>query len=420
MDRRDAEHLGHKADDHDRRPASRSGVDEPLRRSTISRVAGPTLGVGDIRLTGTAANGQRYMVAPKTVWAVAASPRGARRGRPRSDRAADAAGPARRLQAAAAGHRRDRLRPFRELRRRPASAADAPSRSADPALVRQAESSDGAAGRRHPARSPSRAELLAALSIAIDLGLGQPAEHMLRSARHRDQDRRPARAGPGAARLLLLHGADHVDRVSRRLPRVRPLVRRRHRCAPRLLSGRLVGAAVSAIPVSNTARGQPLLQRLSLMATLFVGRARPVHPAHPLALHLGGRARRPAGAERRACSRCSATPSSDTTAAACPAASRGDAIPMQMRVAQLADMVEVHHRTYGVDGAVAMARSRRGGQFDPRSSTRSPPTPRRSWPVRAAGTRGRSRCARRPTTGHAPRRGANSTRCLWRSATSST
>jgi HD-GYP domain-containing protein (c-di-GMP phosphodiesterase class II) len=34
-------------------------------------------------------------------------------------------------------------------------------------------------------------------------------------------------------------------------------------------------------------------------------------------------------------------------------------------VAQLADMVEVHQRQYGVGGAVAMARSRRGGQFDP-------------------------------------------------------
>src|SRR5205807_2641820 len=29
---------------------------------------------------------------------------------------------------------------------------------------------------------PTRAELLAALSVAIDLGLGQPAEHMLRAA----------------------------------------------------------------------------------------------------------------------------------------------------------------------------------------------------------------------------------------------
>src|SRR5215468_5057449 len=32
------------------------------------------------------------------------------------------------------------------------------------------------------AEPPRRAELLAALSVAIDLGLGQPAEHMLRAA----------------------------------------------------------------------------------------------------------------------------------------------------------------------------------------------------------------------------------------------
>lgn len=46
---------------------------QPSTLSAISRVAGPILGVGDIRLTGTAANGQRYMVAPKTLWAVADS-----------------------------------------------------------------------------------------------------------------------------------------------------------------------------------------------------------------------------------------------------------------------------------------------------------------------------------------------------------
>jgi HD-GYP domain-containing protein (c-di-GMP phosphodiesterase class II) len=36
-----------------------------------------------------------------------------------------------------------------------------------------------------------------------------------------------------------------------------------------------------------------------------------------------------------------------------------------MRVAQLADVAEVHQRMYGVPGAVAMARSRRGGHLDP-------------------------------------------------------
>ncbi len=43
----------------------------------------------------------------------------------------------------------------------------------------------------------------------------------------------------------------------------------------------------------------------------------------------------------------------------------GKAIPIEMRIAQVADMAEVHHRLYGTDGAVAMVRSRRNGQFDP-------------------------------------------------------
>jgi HD-GYP domain-containing protein (c-di-GMP phosphodiesterase class II) len=48
-----------------------------------------------------------------------------------------------------------------------------------------------------------------------------------------------------------------------------------------------------------------------------------------------------------------------------PTGAQGDAIPIQMRVAQVAEMAEVHHRTYGVEGAMAMVRTRRGGQFDP-------------------------------------------------------
>src|SRR6185437_9629006 len=43
----------------------------------------------------------------------------------------------------------------------------------------------------------------------------------------------------------------------------------------------------------------------------------------------------------------------------------GDRIPLEMRIAQLADTAEVHDRLGGVDAAVAMAQSRRGGQFDP-------------------------------------------------------
>lgn len=39
----------------------------------ISRVAGRALGVGEMRLAGSASNGQFFMVAPRTVWAVTAS-----------------------------------------------------------------------------------------------------------------------------------------------------------------------------------------------------------------------------------------------------------------------------------------------------------------------------------------------------------
>lgn len=39
----------------------------------IGRAAGPILGVGTIRLSGAAPNGQRYRIAPKRVWAVADS-----------------------------------------------------------------------------------------------------------------------------------------------------------------------------------------------------------------------------------------------------------------------------------------------------------------------------------------------------------
>jgi HD-GYP domain-containing protein (c-di-GMP phosphodiesterase class II) len=43
----------------------------------------------------------------------------------------------------------------------------------------------------------------------------------------------------------------------------------------------------------------------------------------------------------------------------------GEAISLPMRLFHLADMVEVHHRTGGPDAAVEVARAKRGKQFDP-------------------------------------------------------
>ena len=44
---------------------------------------------------------------------------------------------------------------------------------------------------------------------------------------------------------------------------------------------------------------------------------------------------------------------------------RGDSVPLASRLAQLAEYMEVAHRVGGEDAAVAMARKRRGSQFDP-------------------------------------------------------
>lgn len=45
----------------------------PAVLAVLGRVAGAALGAGQLRLTGTAPNGQRFMVGPRTVWVVADS-----------------------------------------------------------------------------------------------------------------------------------------------------------------------------------------------------------------------------------------------------------------------------------------------------------------------------------------------------------
>jgi hypothetical protein len=52
---------------------SESAWSDPTTLRRLSRVATRTLGVGDIRLTGRAPNGQCYMMAPRQLWVVADS-----------------------------------------------------------------------------------------------------------------------------------------------------------------------------------------------------------------------------------------------------------------------------------------------------------------------------------------------------------
>jgi HD-GYP domain-containing protein (c-di-GMP phosphodiesterase class II) len=53
-----------------------------------------------------------------------------------------------------------------------------------------------------------------------------------------------------------------------------------------------------------------------------------------------------------------------------PGGLKGDAVPIASRVAQLAEFVEVAYRTGGIEAATTIARQRSGGQFDPELAAR--------------------------------------------------
>lgn len=211
---------------------------------------------------------------------------------------------------------------------------------------------------------PTRAELLAALSVAIDLGLGQPAEHMLKSAliATRLADRlglaRPQRDAVYYTTLIMWIGC-HAD--SHEFARwFGDDIAVRHDS----YFVDWTGMPYQRFILGNIKRGESLLDRLKTISSLVVnarGQVSQLIHSHCMSaallaerMGLDGdvRAALPFAFER-------------WDGAGLPTGAGGDAIPLPMRIAQLADAMEVHHRTFGLDGAVATARKRRGGQFDP-------------------------------------------------------
>lgn len=209
------------------------------------------------------------------------------------------------------------------------------------------------------------AELVASLSLATDLGLGQPQEHVLRQsviAR-----RLAAAAGLGdeheaavyyvslltwvgciadSHELATWFGNDlrvradsyHVDKAG--LPMAR------------FLLGQLAAA------------GGPPLRRIALAGGFLTGGFRDVMStfvshcettgdiADRLGLDAGIRRALPQAFER-------------WDGKGSPDGLRGDRIEPVMRIVQIADDVEVAHRVGGVPGALTMLRARRGSEFDP-------------------------------------------------------
>lgn len=210
----------------------------------------------------------------------------------------------------------------------------------------------------------SRTELLAALSVAIDLGLGQPTDHMLRSAVigsrlaqrlgldendratvfycclvmwigcHADSHEYARWFGDDIAVRYESHfidwsGAPYRRFLFRNLGRQTSLPHR----------------AMLAAKVLVDARGNlgGLVQSHCLSASLLadeIGLGPDVGRALPFTY------------ER-------------WDGSGLPTAAAGDRLPVAIRVAQVADIAEVHHRAHGTRAAAAEVAARSGTQFDP-------------------------------------------------------
>jgi len=208
------------------------------------------------------------------------------------------------------------------------------------------------------------AELVAAFSLATDLGMGQPMEHVLRSwliaVRLGERLGMDAEARVALYYVMVLAWAGCVADTAEVAAWFGDDIAFRHDSYRVDLAGLpLIGFALS-----HAGAGTPFLHRLRLTTNLVL---------------TGGRA-----IERGLMSHCLSTTQLaerlGLTAEVCdplrqvftrwdakgvPEGVGGEQIARPVRLFHLADSVEVFHRAGGVDAAVEVARGRRGTHFDP-------------------------------------------------------
>ena len=208
------------------------------------------------------------------------------------------------------------------------------------------------------------AELVAAFSLAIDLGLGQPMEHVLRSWLIADR----------LARHLGVDASDRADLFYvvtlawagciADTPVVAALVGDDIAYRADTYSADLTGLPAMAFMLQHVGAGQPALQRLRLAIELIATGGKSVEQAmrsHCLVtgnradqVGLGSDVREPL---QQVFTRWDGT--------GVPKGVGGEEIALKTRLYHLADVVEVFHRTGGDRAAVEVVRARRGTHFDP-------------------------------------------------------
>jgi HD-GYP domain-containing protein (c-di-GMP phosphodiesterase class II)/DNA-binding CsgD family transcriptional regulator len=210
----------------------------------------------------------------------------------------------------------------------------------------------------------TRAEILAALSLAIDLGLGQPMEHMLRSsliatglAAHLGlpSDRQGAVYYTNLLTWIGCHADSHElagwfgDDIAFRRD---------------TYDVDMAGLPFLRMLTTHVARDRAPLQRVATTAAFLArvrGNMRELIHSHCVSAGVladqAGIGDGVADILGYAFERWDGT--------GLPHGAAGPAIPIEMRIVHVADVAEVHLRRYGPAGAAEMVRQRRGTQFDP-------------------------------------------------------
>ena len=213
------------------------------------------------------------------------------------------------------------------------------------------------------------AELVAALSLGVDLGFGQPMEHVLRQclialrlAEAAGLDE-PERAVVYYTALLVNVGC-HTDAHEQAKWFGDDIALKAGKYEHRL--GSLRGTAAG---MRRLGAGRPPLRRFRVGLEFAISGHREVDDM--IAQH--ARIARSLGeqlglADDVLVALAAAYEMWDGSG--WPGELEGDAIPIASRIAQLAEFVEVAHRTGGVEAATRLARRRAGSQFDPRLAAR--------------------------------------------------
>lgn len=207
-------------------------------------------------------------------------------------------------------------------------------------------------------------ELVAAFSLATDLGLGQPMEHVLRS--WAIAARLGERIGLEPDQRGALYYASTLAWVGcvADTPEVAAVFGDDIAFRNDYYQVDLAGLPMLGFMLRHVGAGNPALRRLRLAAGLIVTGGKNIERG--LMSHCLTTARL---AERLGLDDDVCGPLQQVFARwdgkGVPADLGGDDIAFPMRLFHLADTVEVHHRTDGADAAVDVARARRGKHFDP-------------------------------------------------------